>query len=539
MLKYLSRLRVLLPLVPAAFAVAPALAAPVTSQRLIAAASEPGNWLTSAGDYGAHAYSGLSVLDRSNVARMKLLYTVPLGDVSAGNVFESMRISAPLVVDGILYTADAFGAVYSFDVSQGPPRQLWKAEPAAGDMNKWLQAQWSLTLAGDSIVLAAADGALFWIDRASGEVTRSAQVGHPASGYALVAPPLLVGDNLVIAGAGGDRGAVPQIDAISASTGEPVWHVVPQPLGNGAWQAGGSFLRAGVFDPETNLIVWSTSNPLPQNEGDEAAGGLGNALVAVDATTGAVAWTRKYLETDTAGFDEAATPLLTDNGLVHAADNGYFYRVDLRTGALKGAEPFVTGLPSWAATLDANGVPLSVAADVPTAPGCPNIIAEPNMPSSYSLRTGLVYAAENNGCRDDIDQIGSLQGLDEGGEYAFKTVTTGALAAIDPETGKRRAERRFDFPLQSGLVSTAGGLVFVATADGVLHAVDDETLEPLWTYPVSSFVASPPITFSAGGAQYLAVLAGGGPLLSKLSFIPRGSSGVRHVTVLAIFGVEP
>lgn len=539
MSKYLSRVGLLSAFLSVPLVVTPAFSAEVTSQRLIDAGSELGNWLTSAGGYGAQAYSGLSILNRSNVGGMKLLHTVPLGDVSSGDVFEGMRISAPLADGGVLYIADAFGAVYSFNVTKGAPELVWKAEPAARDMNKWLQAQWSLTLAGDSIILAAADGALFWIDRASGDVTRTAQVGDPLTGYALVAPPLLVGDNLVVAGAGGDRGAVPQIDAISAETGNPVWHTVPWTPGEGVWEASGSFIRTGVFDPASNLVVWSSSNPVLRNEGDPQPGGLSNALVAVDATTGAVAWVSKYLDAATAGFNAGATPLLTEDGLVHAGDNGYFYRVDLLTGALKGAEPFVTGLPQWASAVDANGVPLSVAADVPAVAGCPNIIAEPTMPSSHSKRTGLVYAAENNGCRDDIDQIGSLQGLKEGGEYAFKTVTTGALAAIDPISGKRLAEQRFDFPLQSGLVSTAGGVVFVATADGTLHAVDDETLKPLWTYPVSSFVASPPITYSAGGAQYLAILVGGGPLFSEMSFIPRGARGVRHVTVLAIFGVEP
>jgi alcohol dehydrogenase (cytochrome c) len=512
-----------------------ALAAPVTGERLAAAASEPQNWLMGTGDYGANRYSGLDGLNRDNAGKLKLLFTVSLGPISAGDGFEQARISAPLVDEGMLYVADAFGTVYKIDVTSGIKGTiLWRSEPIEQVMDPWLQGQWSLTLSGNSVILAAGDGRLFWLDRDTGQATQTANIGDPANGYALVAPPLLVGDTLIVGSAGGDRGARPQISALDAGSGALVWRTFAAGE-NGPFTAGGSFLRSGVYDSASGLTLWSTSGPLPAfnpqlRQGENGA----NAVVAINAKTGEMAWKHNLLARDVMGFNEAATPLLVPGGAVHVGDDGVVRRFDIASGAIEASQPFVSGL-DWIAEAET----ASIIPAASTKAGCPNIIAEEHMPASASARTGLVYAAENNGCRADLSAIGNLEGEREGGFYSDKTVTTGALAAIDPQTGKVMAERLFDFPLQSGLLSTAGGLVFAATANGSVHVLDDKTLEPLWSQHISSLMASPPISYGVDGRQYIAFIVGGSPLYSEVSFKARDMVGVRHVTVLAVLGVEP
>ena len=66
----------------------------------------------------------------------------------------------------------------------------------------------------------------------------------------------------------------------------------------------------------------------------------------------------------------------------------------------------------------------------------------------------------------------------------------------------------FQYPSYSGVVSTAGGLVFTATLDGTISAHDDATLQELWSFNVGSGISAPPITYSVNGKQYIAVLAG-------------------------------
>jgi alcohol dehydrogenase (cytochrome c) len=516
----------------------PALAAPVTTDRLAAAANEPENWLMGAGDYGAARYSGLDGLTRENLGELKLLFTVSLGPISAGDGFQHSRLSAPLVDGGMVYVSDAFGAVYKIDVRSGQKGKiLWTSERIPDVMDAWLDGQWSLTLVGDSVVLAAGDGRLFWIDRETGASERTARVADPATGYMLVAPPLFVDGKLIIGGAGGDRGARPQIDALDAEAGAPVWQTVPVGTA-GAFTAGGSFLRTGIYDAETGLTLWSTSGPLPAydaklRQGDSAA----NSVLAFEAKTGAEAWRRALVETDMLGFNQAATPLLVPGGALHAGDDGVVRRLDVADGTLAYERPFVAGR-EWAGTIDA-ATGVIQPATVTTGAGCPNVIAEPNMPASFSKKTGLVYAAENNGCRADLSGIGNLEGLLEGGQYSHKTTATGALAAIDPATGVVVAERAFDYPLQSGVLSTAGGLVFVETADGFVHFLDDTTLAPLRSLKISSMMASPPISYGVDGRQYIAFIVGGGPLYDRLPYRTSGMEGVRHLSVLAVLGVDP
>ena len=54
---------------------------------------------------------------------------------------------------------------------------------------------------------------------------------------------------------------------------------------------------------------------------------------------------------------------------------------------------------------------------------------------------------------------------------------------MDPPTGKKVAQAILDAPNYSGVTATAGGLVFTATTDGVVYALNDKTLKVLWRRP--------------------------------------------------------
>jgi len=64
---------------------------------------------------------------------------------------------------------------------------------------------------------------------------------------------------------------------------------------------------------------------------------------------------------------------------------------------------------------------------------------------------------------------------------------------------------------ESGMLATAGGLVFTGHTDGKVVAYHDETLEELWTFNTGIHIKSPLITYAFGGKQFLAVKAGGRP----------------------------
>jgi alcohol dehydrogenase (cytochrome c) len=526
-------------------------AAEVTAERLSEAAREPHNWLMSDGDYGAHRYSPLTEINHGNVSKLKLVFSVPIGDIATGDTFERLQFSAPLVEDGMMYVADGLGRVSKIELAEGQDgnRVLWTTETPARNLHAWLEAKWGIALYDRYVILTAGDGSVHWLDKATGALVRTIATGDPTNGYAVAAPPLVAGDRLIIASAGGERGAHPRLQAFDAGTGAPLWETDATGAADdpGSWIPGGSFLRSGAYDPTLDTIIWSTGPHVPRYESSTSVpdADTANSIMGFDAATGALKWKLSLGDAEP-GAAQAATSILTNSGsasqpgsmAMHVGDDGYFYRIDAATGALIGATRFIEA-PGWASSIDPeSGLPLHTVEQLATRPGCPNVHSEDAMPASFSERTGLVYGAENHGCIIDppTATTGMLGDLDVA-HYAHKTNMIGALAALDPATGEKRAEQVFNYPLQSGVLSTAGGLVFTVTADGQVYALDDETLKPLWSYDLTSVTASPPLTYAVDGKQYVAVLIGGSPLYSELPYRPRDMVGVRHLLVLAVFGV--
>jgi glucose dehydrogenase len=67
------------------------------------------------------------------------------------------------------------------------------------------------------------------------------------------------------------------------------------------------------------------------------------------------------------------------------------------------------------------------------------------------------------------------------------------------------------FPVWSGTLATAGGVVFYGTMDGDLKAVDAKSGKELWKTHFESGIIGNPITYiGPDGKQYLAVYSGVG-----------------------------
>ncbi len=59
-----------------------------------------------------------------------------------------------------------------------------------------------------------------------------------------------------------------------------------------------------------------------------------------------------------------------------------------------------------------------------------------------------------------------------------------------------------------GALSTAGGLVFFGDDSGAFAAVEAKSGKPLWYFHTNELWKSSPMTYLAGGKQYVAVAAG-------------------------------
>jgi hypothetical protein len=141
-------------------------------------------------------------------------------------------------------------------------------------------------------------------------------------------------------------------------------------------------------------------------------------------------------------------------------------------------------------------------------------------PSTFSPRTGLVYvpgavinSAHNvrrqvwNEQRQQFETIGNGTGFNRpAGEPR-----SGTLTAIDPTTNKMVWQKRTKFPIGtgSGLLSTAGGLIFHGESDGNLVAYDIANGNVVWTFQTGAGADAPVSTFEVDGQQYVAILSGG------------------------------
>lgn len=87
----------------------------------------------------------------------------------------------------------------------------------------------------------------------------------------------------------------------------------------------------------------------------------------------------------------------------------------------------------------------------------------------------------------------------------------GAFTAWDPLKKERRWRISERFPVWSGALATAGGVVFYGTMDGWFKAVDASTGKELWKHRTDSGIVGQPVTYRGpDGRQYVAILSGVG-----------------------------
>jgi alcohol dehydrogenase (cytochrome c) len=84
------------------------------------------------------------------------------------------------------------------------------------------------------------------------------------------------------------------------------------------------------------------------------------------------------------------------------------------------------------------------------------------------------------------------------------------VKAIDPVAGKEVWAHRTKYPVVASVLSTASDLVFAAEATGEVDALDAHTGALLWQFQTGSGIHSSPVTYSAGGKQFLVVPSGWG-----------------------------
>jgi alcohol dehydrogenase (cytochrome c) len=103
------------------------------------------------------------------------------------------------------------------------------------------------------------------------------------------------------------------------------------------------------------------------------------------------------------------------------------------------------------------------------------------------------------------------QGYESGGTRNVPgTEPYGGVKAIEATTGNVKWEFKEQTSSNSGILTTAGGLLFAGTRDGYFYALNAATGETLWNFQTGGSIQGGPVTFLIDGKQYVAIAAGAG-----------------------------
>jgi alcohol dehydrogenase (cytochrome c) len=498
--------------------------AQVTFERLVNSGKEPQNWMTYSGDYSGRRFSAL---DQVNITNARTLVAKWVYQTGATGKLEA----TPLVVDGIMYATGQDDRAFALDAQTGRPIWMYQRQlpadirPCCGHVNR------GLAILGNKVFLGTMDAHVIALDAKTGNVVWDVVAADYRIGYSFTGAPLAVKGLVVIGVSGGEYGVRGFIDAYDAGTGERKWrfYTVPGPGEPGheswegeSWKVGGApAWMTGTYDPITNQIFWPTGNPAPSNRGEGRAGDnlYSNSLLALDPDTGKMNWYFQFTPHDEHDWDATQVPIMIDKDAKHwiaqANRNGYFYVIDRATGKLISATEY--GKTTWSDTKDAQGRPVAKKEASPTLEGhtvCPGALGTTNyMAPTYDPQTGLFYVT----ARDQCDIFSTAPQPYEAGHAYYGSAYfpsedarpyLGFLKAIDPATGQVKWKFQHTTPTWSGVLSTAGGLVFSADAEGNFIAFNAASGKPLWHFQMGGAVYASPMAFAVDGKEYVAIAAG-------------------------------
>jgi alcohol dehydrogenase (cytochrome c) len=554
-------------------AASPAIAADVTPERLVNADREPQNWLMNHRTYDAQRYSPLDKINKANVKDLKLAYAVAIGGTAANENLES----TPLAEDGFLYLVDQWGVLYKIDGRSGKAgRIVWRMDPGQEKIDGANRgaALWG----GLVITIANYPPRMIATDKETGKVAWETNLSDGQPTLLFSAAPLAVKDKIIVGASGGDRGVRDFIVALDAASGKLAWrkYVIPAPGepgsetwkdSNNAWQTGGGAMWVtGSYDVDTNQVLWGTGNPVPMFNPYYRPGNnlYTNSLISWDPDSGKMNWYFQYTPGDMWDYDEAGTHILIDGEIAgqtrklvaHSGRNGFLYAMERSNGQTVLAKPYVETV-TWTKGIDQKtGLPVDYdpSKDIQVYSGqqnmtladrikklCPSWIGGNNYWSaSYSRRTKLLYIPSASSCNEatlDPEAGRNPNGSMPGGAQKYIQRNESDIVVVDPFTGDIKKKLHKPYPNHSAALTTAGGLLFTGLIDGSFAAYDDVSLEQLWEVNVGTGFNAPPMTFEAGGKQYVAILTGLGRVAKATLVNTPELREMRNQTMLFVFGL--
>jgi quinohemoprotein ethanol dehydrogenase len=547
--------------------------ASVDETRMLRADQEPGNWMSHGRTYSEQRFSPLKQINDQDVGQLGLAWYVDI-DTRRG------QEATPIVVDSVMYFSTAWSKVFAVNAATG--EKLWSYDPK-------VPPEWAANACCDvvnrgvavwrgKVFVGTLDGRLVALDAATGKPVWETLTIDPKYRYTITGAPRVIKGRVLIGNGGAELGVRGYVSAYDAKTGNLAWrfYTVPgdpsRPFESSAlvkaaktwtgdwWKlgGGGTVWDSTVYDPELDLVYIGTGNGTPWNRRARSPQGKDNlftsSIVALKPDTGEYVWHYQEVPGDAWDYDSAAPMILADitiagaprKVLFQAPKDGFFYVLDRATGEVISAKPYTT--VTWATGIDpTTGRPLeNVSARYEeggkAAPLAPGPLGGHSWHSiSYSPQTGLVYIPvqeagflykseehfqeRNLAFNTAIDFVaGGMPQKPEVKKSILDSIK-GHLSAWDPIQQKEiwRVDRTS--PVNGGILSTAGNLVFQGTAQGSLEAYRADKGEKLFSAETQSGVVAAPISYAVNGDQYVAIVVGWGGVFPLASGEPALKSG--------------
>lgn len=513
----------------------------VSDQMLLNADKDAQNWLHYGKDYESTRYSALTQVNRDNVKKLRPVWNLSFG------VLEGQDSQA-VAVNGTIYVTTSFNRVIAVDAISG--NVLWKYErELPGDVFPKLccdVVNRGVAVYKDKVYLATLDAHVVALENNTGKVVWDRKMGDYTYAETFTVMPMALRGKIIFGTAGAEYGVRGWLAAIDADTGAPAWktYTIPGPgePGNDTWAGeswkygGGSTWITGSYDKETNTLFWGVGNPGPDFDRHVRLGDnlFSNSTLAFDPDNGRIKSYFQYTPNDPYDYDGVNEHVLVELGgkklWLHADRNGHVYGIDRNnTRRTKHGNEHVCVWVTAMSRVNYVKEPLN------TKNNCRPIYDWPKMdvvydrvttdiapsldggkewhPVAYSHRTKMVYVPIYNFA---MDLQAKKMDWKRGEWFLGARVITwnpghGMINAYDGATGALTWTKPQSWPATSGMLATAGGLVFYGDPDGMFNAVNDETGEHLWSFQVGSGVHGNPTTYTASdGKQYVAIVYGAG-----------------------------
>jgi alcohol dehydrogenase (cytochrome c) len=508
-------------------------AAPLPVAAVLSTGTQTSDWPSYNNTLSSQRYSALSQINARNVSQMKVLCTY---DTKQFTSFETGMI----MVDGALIGTTEHD-IFSLDPANC--HENWRTHEDYKPASVLAVNRGAAYMDG-RLFRGTEDGRVLAYDFKTGKRIWEATVADPKIGESTPAAPIAWKGLVFIGNAGGDnKGVKGRMYALDTNTGKVVWefYLVPKtagdptrgpqgatPLDMATWKnasdtpiTGGATWTSYTLDPTTGLLYVPGGNPAPDFAIGVREGGnlYSGSVVVLDAKTGAYASHFKLVPNDWHDWDVSNAPALiqTRGGkklLSVTPKDGHMYGFDLATNAMLYRTPVDR--------IENAQEPFALDKAVHFCPGTVGG-AEWNGPS-YDPQNNLIFVGEVDWCATvKLQPDQQLQKVKLGSPWSgmatlnpYSTYGTpdsfgkwaGWVYAVDADTGAWKWRLKSNYPVQSGVTATAGGLVFFGDMGGNFYALDANNGQRLWGRKIGGALGGGVITYTAGGEQKVAVATG-------------------------------